>query len=90
LSALFYPIVVFVLSMGVGMFLMTVVVPMLLDNLLEANKAIPWPTRVLKAMSDTLTSYGPLLLVLGVLALTGIVALLQTERGKRLWHRAMR
>jgi hypothetical protein len=25
---------------------------MLLDNLLEADKPIPWPTRVLKAMSD--------------------------------------
>jgi hypothetical protein len=39
----FLSLVVFCLSMGVGVFLMTVVVPMLLDNLLEAGKAIPWP-----------------------------------------------
>lgn len=42
---------------------MTVVVPMLLDNLLEAGKQIPLPTRILKAMSDTLLSYGPVLAV---------------------------
>jgi general secretion pathway protein F len=88
-SALFYPIVVFLLSMAVGVFLMTVVVPMLLDNLLEAGKQIPWPTRILKAMSDTLTSYGPLLAVLAVVGFTGLMALLRTERGKRLWHRTI-
>jgi type II secretory pathway component PulF len=88
-SALFYPIVVFLLSMGVGVFLMTVVVPMLLDNLLEAGKQIPWPTRVLKTMSDTLTSYGPLLVVLGGLGIAGMLALLRTQRGKRLWHRTI-
>lgn len=88
-SALFYPIVVFLLSMAVGVFLMTVVVPMLLDNLLEAGKNIPWPTRVLKAMSDTLTSYGPLLAVLAIGGFTALMALLRTERGKRLWHRTI-
>lgn len=88
-SALFYPIVVFLLSIGVGVFLMTVVVPMLLDNLLEAGKEIPWPTRVLKAMSDTLTSYGPLLLLLAVLGFVGMMALMRTERGKLHLHRAI-
>ena len=86
-SALFYPVVVFLLSMGVGMFLMTVVVPMLLDNLLEAGKSIPWPTRVLKTMSDTLTGYGWLIALVALLAIALFMAVLQTAQGRDLWHR---
>lgn len=87
ISALFYPVVVFLLSMGVGVFLMTVVVPMLLDNLLEAGKTIPWPTRVLKTMSDGLTSYGLVLVALMVFLVGALMAVLQTDRGRQLWHR---
>ncbi len=88
-NALFYPVVVFVLSMGVGMFLMTVVVPMLLDNLLEAGKTIPWPTRILKGMSDFVRGYGLGMLALAAMAIVGFIFLLRTERGRRLWHRTL-
>ena len=46
------------MSFFVTLFLMTFVVPMLLDNLLQAGQEIPWPTRVLKAVSDVLRGYG--------------------------------
>ncbi|MCA9232784.1 MAG: type II secretion system F family protein [Planctomycetales bacterium] len=88
-NALFYPVVVFLLSMGVGMFLMTVVVPMLLDNLLEAGKTIPWPTRVLKGMSDFVRGHGLEILALATLAVVAFFFLLRTERGRRLWHRTL-
>lgn len=88
-SALFYPVVVFMLSMGIGIFLMTVVVPMLLDNLLEAGKTIPWPTRVLKTMSDVLTNYGFLLLALVGLFAFLITVIFRTTRGRQLWHRTV-
>ncbi len=88
-NALFYPVMVFLLSMGVGMFLMTIVVPMLLDNLLEADRQIPWPTRVLKGVSDTLRTHG--LLIAGSALAMGIttVAVVRTERGRRLWHNVL-
>lgn len=86
-SALFYPVVVFLLSMGVGVFLMTVVVPMLLDNLLEAGKKIPWPTRVLKVMSDTVTGYGLVILALTAFSILAFITILQTKRGREVWHR---
>ena len=85
-NALFYPVVVFLLSMGVGMFLMTVVVPMLLDNLLEAGKTIPWPTRVLKGMSDVLRAHGLELFALGAALVMGFLFALRTEKGRRFWH----
>jgi general secretion pathway protein F len=51
-NALFYPVVVLSLSCCVGLFLMTVVVPMLLDKLLEAGKQLPWPTQIPKTTRD--------------------------------------
>ena len=45
IGALLYPAIVFVTASGISVFLMTVVVPMLLTNLVEAGKTLPWPTR---------------------------------------------
>jgi general secretion pathway protein F len=88
-NALFYPVVVFGLSCGVGLFLMTVVVPMLLDNLLEAGKPIPWPTRILKTMSDFVRGHGLTLFGVSLLAVIAIAAALRTTTGRRLWHRTL-
>ena len=87
LNALFYPVIVFSLSMGVGVFLMTVVVPMLLDNLLEAGKSIPWPTRVLKAMSDAVRNHGFSMGLIAVAVVAAVIVLLRTDRGRLAWHR---
>lgn len=86
-NALFYPIVVFSLSCGVALFLMTIVVPMLLDNLLDAGKAIPWPTRVLKTMSDFVRGHGLELGAAGVLTVLAAMFAVRTEVGRRWWHR---
>jgi general secretion pathway protein F len=88
-NALFYPVVVFSLSCGVGLFLMTVVVPMLLDNLLDAGKPIPLPTRILKTMSDFVRGHGFSIIGVSILAVIAIVAALRTTAGKRLWHRTI-
>ena len=39
-------------------FLMTWVLPPLLENLQETVKVLPWPTRVAKALSDFVVGYG--------------------------------
>lgn len=88
-SALLYPAIVLMMSVGVGMFLMTVVVPMLLDNLLDAGRPLPWPTRVLKGMSDTVRVHGWWLALLIVALISAVVAALRTERGRLLWHRVL-
>lgn len=85
-TALFYPLVVLAMGLGVSLFLMTFVVPMLLDNLLSAGQSIPWPTRVLRAMSDALRQHGVWLVGVGAIGVMGFLAAIQTKRGKRLWH----
>lgn len=87
IGALLYPAIVFSTALGVSLFLMTVVVPMLLTNLIEAGKTLPWPTRVLKGMSDFLLGYGWLLVPGGVGLTIAVAILLRTARGRRVWHR---
>lgn len=88
-SALLYPAIVLLMSLGVGMFLMTVVVPMLLDNLLDAGRPLPWPTRILRGLSDGVRVHG-WWMGLAVLTLIGVVvAALRTERGQLVWHRLL-
>lgn len=85
LTALLYPFIVLGVSVGVTIFLMTVVVPMLLTNLEEAGKTLPWPTRVLKGASDLLLGYWlPLAIgfvIIGILIAAG----LRTPTGRRWW-----
>ena len=57
-TALIYPAIVVGLAVIVSVFLMTVVLPMLLENLIESGHPLPWPTRVLKAMSELATGHG--------------------------------
>lgn len=87
LTALLYPAIVFSVSLGVSIFLMVVVVPMLLTNLLEAGRTLPWPTRVLKAMSDLLVERGWVPLIVVAVVGGAMFAWLRTTRGQRVWHR---
>lgn len=89
LTALLYPAIVFAVSLLVTIFLMMVVVPMLLSNLLEAGRTLPWPTRLLKGASDLLVHHGWLpLLAIAILSAAGCAAL-RTTRGRRAWHRLL-
>ncbi|MCA9215334.1 MAG: type II secretion system F family protein, partial [Planctomycetales bacterium] len=89
LGAVLYPAIVLGTSMIVVIFLMTVVVPMLLTSLLEANQELPWPTLVLKTMSDTLVHHGFWLLLLGIVSVVGFLMLIRSEKGKLLFDRAV-
>ena len=88
-TALAYPVFLIVFGIGAGLFLMTSVLPPLLENLEDTVEELPFPTRVAKAISDTVISYGWLLVILAVVAVVAVVAMLRSERGKRLWHRTI-
>ena len=89
LSAILYPAIIFTVSMGVTIFLMTFVVPMLLENLVEAGKALPWPTQILQMFSQLLTTYGLWMLGAGLLAAISGFVYLKTEDGKRFRDQSM-
>ena len=83
LNALTYPAFVLAASLAVTLFLMTAVVPMLLEGLVEAGRPIPLPTRVLKFLSDLLLDHGWLLAGASTVGLAAAAAFLRSERGRR-------
>jgi len=89
LTALMYPMFLVVFGVGATVFLMTNVMPPLLENLQDQLLALPWPTRAVKWCSDLLVSYG---WILGLVTLAVVVALTaagQSNRGARMWHGAL-
>jgi type II secretory pathway component PulF len=84
LSSLLYPSLLLCLSVAVSVFLMTVVVPTLLQSLQEMQKELPLPTLILKGMSDFLIQYGWIVLlgIIGILVVVG--SILRTDIGA-LW-----
>ena len=82
-TALLYPGVVALFGAGVCVFLMTYVVPSLLETLTEAGRPLPWITRVVKAASDLLVQRWWLLLGgLGLLTMVAGAAW-RSERARR-------
>lgn len=88
-TAMVYPLFLICFGTAAGIFLMTSVLPPLLENLQETLDVLPWPTRVAKAISDLLLGYKWLLLAAtgGVVATIGFA--LRTERGKEIWDRTL-
>jgi type II secretory pathway component PulF len=89
LSAILYPAIVLFVSIAVTIFLMTVVVPMLLTNLVEMGRPLPWPTRVLKAISDTLLAHGWWLATVIAFCAACFAMFLRSEVGRKQAARIM-
>jgi type II secretory pathway component PulF len=88
-TAIAYPAFLVCFGTAAGVFLMTAVLPPLLENLQETMDELPFPTRVAKTLSDALISYGWLLMILAAAAVALAVWALRTKRGKQIWHRTM-
>ena len=86
-TSLMYPLFVGCFGIAAMIFLMTWVMPPLLESLQETLPQLPWPTRVAKALSDFLVQFGwPALAILVGLSIA-VGLWLRTEFGKRLLHR---
>lgn len=89
LNAMLYPFIVMVASVGVTIFLMTAVVPQLLESLLQTGKPLPWPTVILKGTSDILLEYGWIMALVGTSLGLVTLYLIRTPRGRWLRDRLL-
>jgi type II secretory pathway component PulF len=85
-TALMYPMFLVVFTTVATVFLMTYVMPALLENLQETVEQLPWPTRVVKGASDTLIHNAWWLAIAVPFVCVILVGLLQTNTGRRTWH----
>jgi general secretion pathway protein F len=88
-TALIYPCIVLVVAIAASLFLMTFVVPKILAPLVEQGTALPWPTRVVKGISDWLVQWGWVMgvAVVGAMVVGGIF--LSNHGGRLAWHRTI-
>lgn len=73
-TALIYPVILCAVGTGVVIFLMSYVVPQLVDVLTAAGRELPWPTRVLLTFSQFVTGYAWILASFAIVLAAGTVA----------------
>jgi general secretion pathway protein F len=88
-TALMYPAFLTVFGIAAAVYLMTGLMPPLLEHLEETTQTLPWPTVIVKACSDVLLNHGLWLSAVLILAVIATALVLRTEKGKRLWHRLL-
>jgi len=86
-TAMIYPSVLILISLGVIIALMTFVVPDLVKLFAHSDRELPGLTRGLIVTSDFLVNYGLWCLAALALLIYGAKRLLQGEQRQRHWHR---
>jgi type II secretory pathway component PulF len=85
-TALIYPGIVLATAAFASVFLMTFVVPRVLEPILEQGQPLPLPTRVVRGVSEFLLGWGWLLAVVAAGAIALFAAAMRRERWRRRWH----
>jgi type II secretory pathway component PulF len=86
-TALIYPAIVTTIAVFASIFLMTFVVPKILEPLIEQGMPLPFPTRVVKGLSDFVLAWWWLSALLAFAAVSALGAVLRTPGGLFRWHR---
>lgn len=77
IAPLIYPAAVVMVGMAVAVFLMTYVIPQILDNLPNPDQSLPLVTRIIKSVSDCLVGYWWLWIVVVILSSLIVVSAAQ-------------
>jgi len=88
-SAMAYPVVLSLMSVGVVVFMMTFVLPRFAVLFEGKEEVLPITTRILIATADFITAYWPLILVGLVAMLAGAVFLGRSAKGRILIQKGM-
>lgn len=87
--ALFYPLILTLVAIGVTVALLAFVVPEVVQVFAGIGQDLPWLTRALIATSDALRDYGLWALALLVVALSVLRRVLRHERWRNRYHRLL-
>lgn len=84
-TALIYPAIVVTMAIGISIFLMTFVVPTILQPLIEMRRPLPLPTRIVQSASDLLVRWGWLTAMIFAGLVVFFAWIHRTKRGRWLW-----
>jgi type IV pilus assembly protein PilC len=80
-SAMIYPSVILFVAVAVVSLLMIVVVPMLAGMFAEMGQALPWPTRIVIAISNFMKSFWWMVLIIVIGLFIGLRQFRKTQKG---------
>jgi len=89
LAAATYPAIVTVIAIAIVLFLMTYVVPQVVQVFEQTRQALPWPTRILLVLSAFLRDYGVWLFIALGGGIYGLRRALKRPGPKSAWDRAV-
>jgi type IV pilus assembly protein PilC len=85
-GALTYPAVILFAMLGIGTFMIIVVVPKITDMFSDLDAELPLPTKILIGVSKALIEHGVLTVIFLVLFVIIFIRILKTNRGKFLFQ----
>jgi type II secretory pathway component PulF len=88
-TALIYPAIVLLVALFASLFLMSFVVPRILQPLIEAGQTLPLPTRIVKSVSDFLLDWWWLLVPIVIALVAAAAVMLKSTAGRKTWDRLM-
>ncbi|MBT3278744.1 MAG: type II secretion system F family protein [Phycisphaerales bacterium] len=86
-SAMAYPVVLFFLSIGALVFLLTWVLPKFLAVFEGKEDRLPGPTRFLMALSDFMVNQWYILILGAIILVVGFIVFIKTPGGRIAWHK---
>ncbi len=88
-GAMIYPAIVLTVMAMVGVIMLIYVVPQLAATFASLGTTLPLPTRIVLGVSTFVLSYSVLLITGIIVLVAAIVLLLRTNKGKRIYDRAL-
>ncbi|RUR08276.1 GspF family T2SS innner membrane protein variant LspF [Legionella sp. km772] len=88
-QALIYPLIMIIVSVGIISFLLTFVVPKIIEVFTSSGQTLPAMTEVLISLSDYVKNYGLYTLLALVTLLIAFKRSLHNIKVKTLWHRLL-
>ncbi len=85
-GALTYPAVILLVMIGMGIFMMISVVPSIAAMFKDLNAELPFATKMLIKLSESLVAHGALYLIGAVVLILIIVQAAKTKKGKYFFH----
>lgn len=86
-KALTYPMIILCVGIVVGIVLVVVVLPKMMDMFIQMNVALPLPTRILMKITDILSAYPLVFVIVGALLAAVVLWLVKQPTGRRILDR---
>jgi type IV pilus assembly protein PilC len=83
-GAMYYPSVIFIVMIGIGIAMMTYVVPQLTAIFSDVEASIPAPTRIIIAVSGFMAAHKLFVLLFSLFIFFGLIILFRTRAGKNI------